>query len=132
LRKLRVYFKSLVEINGVSQEKKDAVKLVFSHLKNLDIGKDVDYKLDPKVDVYYRSGYTCFYSDEPSEEDKIINYRARYGTDSDIKHSLLQTELVPILSILTSDRCSTEGIERYIGRLHWVYLKEGKEKFLKI
>ena len=124
LKKLRVYFKNLVETPGFEQEKRDVIKFVYSYLKNLDIGKDVDYKLDSKVDVYYRSGYTCFYSDEESEKDKIINYRAKYGTKSNIKHSLLQTELVPILSILTSDRCSTESIEKYIGRLHWVYLKQ--------
>ena len=135
LKRIREEFKSAVEISNskdlfLKDRIKEDLKFVYAHLKNLDTGKDVDYKLDSKIDIYYKSGYTSFYSDIKTDlvdgKEKVINYRAKYGTKFNIKHPLLQSELVPILSVLTSERISTKGIEKEIGRLHWVNSKAFK------
>lgn len=132
LKRIREEFKSAVEISNskdlfLKDRIKEDLKFVYAHLKNLDTGKDVDYKLDSKIDIYYKSGYTSFYSDIKTDlvdgKEKVINYRAKYGTKFNIKHPLLQSELVPILSVLTSERIETKSIEKEIGRLHWVNSK---------
>lgn len=120
--------------------RKESFEPLGDMLPYFDFDNLVDYKLDPRLRLYYESGCCVFYNDTGHnyggadywvrnkvkapqykrrnlQEAKILNYRSLKGPNRPIAHDLLYTELAPILNMITSDACTSDLIERFVGRL---------------
>lgn len=121
-------------------------KLFFDHhpelsgafLTGFDPENPVDYELSDKLRLYYESGCCVYYNDmgedninveaggrtsgkvsysrERLRKAEVINYRA-LGPHKYCQCSDLKWQLAPIVNTLTSDNCTAEDIELYIGNL---------------
>lgn len=124
----------------------DMCKLFFEHhpelsgafLTGFDPENPVDYELPDKLRLYYESGCCVYYNDMGEDEvivrggrhisekvsysrdrlrkAEVINYRA-LGPHKYCQCSDLKWQLAPIVNTLTSDNCTAENIELYIGNL---------------
>lgn len=107
-------------------------------LTGFDPENPVDYELPDKLRLYYESGCCVYYNDMGEDEvivrggrsitekvsyskerlrkAEVINYRA-LGPHKSCQCSDLKWQLAPIVNTLTSDNCTAEDIELYIGNL---------------
>lgn len=104
-------------------------------LPGFDFDNLVDYRLSNNLQIYYESGCNVYYSDKEFLESynefgrkrsydknsrlrdaEIINYRTM-GVKKKIRHPDLYNELAPIINMITSDICTAEKIDEYIGQL---------------
>ena len=107
-------------------------------LPGFDFDNLVDYQLHERLRLYYESGCCVFYNDrmhtfggsrywtntvsfkyyrDNIRNSEILNYRSLKGPNNPIAHDLLYTELAPILNMITSNACTPELIDKYVGRL---------------
>lgn len=116
-------------------------KIADKQLEDLDIHvsydeiANVDYKLSKEITMYYTSGFNVFLNDQEYTVDSrgrkrkyhsiylkishLINYR-QLGITHCIQHPMLQEELASIVTMLASDNCTSEDVEKVIGKLRFL------------
>lgn len=108
---------------------KDSFEKIGVKIPDFDILSATDYKLSPELKIYYASGFNVFLNDNEYLRDKYkksylygakyINYR-QLGVLHNIEHPILKNELASIVTMVTSNNCSTEIVEQTIGRLRFL------------
>lgn len=103
-------------------ERSASVDMFNEMLPGYNFDKQIDFKLSPKLNVYYESGCNVFFKGEDEtytrtvlKQSKIINYRS-LGLNRNCKHSSLN-ELAAIITMITSEKCTAANVEKYIGNL---------------
>lgn len=115
--------------------RKDSYEPLADMLPGFDFDNPVDYRLPDSLRLYYESGCNVYYNDidflesfnehiklerrydkNNIKNSNIINYRPM-GVKKNIRHLDLYNDLAPILNMITSDLCTAEKIEEYIGQL---------------
>ncbi len=110
------------------------LRYIVNHIKG-DLDNIVDYKLDPRLRVYYDSGFNAFYLKEEDVlkkyrhrskkeellasidfENDICVFRNKYSLWDSISHPLLN-ELVSVIGLIVSDNVKIKEIETLIGLL---------------
>jgi hypothetical protein len=114
------------------ESRKDTYDELADMLPGFDFDNPVDYGISDRLRLYYESGCNVYYSDFKYLEDskqrniylnnwglitaEIVNYKTM-GVKKKIAHPDLYNELAPIVNMITSNLCTAEDIDKYIGEL---------------
>lgn len=111
----------------VEENIKDKLDTLKIEVPDFDELSSTDYQLPKEITLYYASGFNVFLSDNEEynykyihlAKAKLINYR-QIGIKHDIKHPLLQNELAPVVSMLTSYNCDADKVTELIGKIRFL------------
>ena len=122
------------DANSSSNVDDPKLRYIINHIIG-DLDNVVDYKLDPRLKVYYDTGFNAFYLKEEdvlkkykhrSKKEELIEsidfekdicvFRNRYPISRPISHPLLN-ELVSIVGLIVSNNVEIKEIEQLIGVL---------------
>lgn len=108
---------------------KDDFEKIGVKIPDFDTLSATDYMLSPELKIYYTSGFNVFLNDNEYLKTKYkksylygakyINYR-QLGVLHNIEHPILKNELASIVTMVTSNNCSTEIVEQTVGRLRFL------------
>ena len=115
-------------VEGWKPKLNDEIKV---SVPDFDEVSTTDYKLDPRLRLYYESGFYVFYQDSDKTRrgevyeyydidscTKVVNYR-RLNNTYNIKHPLIREQLASIVNMLVSPDIDSDMIDSFIGRLRF-------------